>query len=180
MQNALYFELQNFRDAFWSQRLEGGLFDPKRRKGKTAVVERSTIKQRSVPTQYVICIVPHHKWRVGVKHFYGVQCFYCLILYPDQNWTHITRRDGGFVFYQEKNCGRASGGGILWRRADVRWGGSEWNDFTVCNDTAGVHHHQHRWQRRLKSCKKAIMRRNSIISSVFPKSKELVSEQISC
>ena len=63
MQNALvYFELQNFRDGFWSQRPEGGLFDPKRRKGKTAVVERSTIKQwlsilRFVPTQYVICIV---------------------------------------------------------------------------------------------------------------------------
>ena len=99
MQNAIYFELQNFRDAFWSQRLEGGLFDPKRRKGKTAVVERSTIKQllsilRFVPTQYVICIVLSSQMEGRSKTFLWCAMLLLLHIIPrsELNAYHQKRR----------------------------------------------------------------------------------------
>ena len=98
--NIFYFELQLW-EALWSQRLERLHLIPRRRKGKTTVVER-----------FIFCILcKRPRW------FYNS---------PQSNIKSVLRTHGGSFmvsstflenkFYQQENSARVSGAGVFCAR----------------------------------------------------------------
>ena len=149
MRIIFYFELQLW-DALWSQRLERAPCDPQETKGKDH--SSGWAFYNWAPTLFRI--VPSSQMEDQSEII--LRCAMLLLLdrtpyhtdkieriLPEQTWRRMCFTNKSIrrmYFVPEKQT------------EDGSWW-LEWNDFTVCNDTAGVDR-QHRWHRRLKRGKK--------------------------